>query len=81
MIITIKTRSDEEIERCSYRQALEIDIDGKTMFSVYDGEPEDSNLSRDFSDCWNIEQMLVAAHAAGAKGEDLIIDSIEDDDI
>jgi hypothetical protein len=51
------------------RSGLEIHIDGEKVFDVSDGEPEDSNLSRDFIDCHNIADMLKAAHAAGRAGE------------
>ena len=62
MKITIKSRSDKNYEECDYRNAIEISIDGKRVFEVADGEPEDSNLSRDFNDCWKIPELLESAY-------------------
>ena len=65
--------TDEVIERRDYRNAMEIHINGKMVFSVYDGEPEDANLRRDFNDCWKIPSLLEMAHRAGIAGEKLSI--------
>lgn len=75
MKITETTLTDKAIERRDYREVLEIEIDGVRKFSVYDGEPEDANLSRDFNDCWNIVGMMKLAHEAGLKGESFEIES------
>lgn len=52
-----------------YRNALKIEIDGKRVFSVCDGQPEDSNLSRAFNDCYSIPDLLKRAYEAGKNGE------------
>ncbi len=52
-----------------YRSAMSISIDDKKVFDVMDGEPEDSNLSRDFNDCYSIGDMMRAAYEAGKAGE------------
>jgi hypothetical protein len=69
MEVVIQTKSEEEIERCDYRDAMVIYIDGKQVFSVRDDEPEDSNLGRSFSDCYGIGELLERAYDAGVKGE------------
>ena len=51
MKIIMKSLTEQGVEDRDYRDAIEIFIDGKRVFSVGDGEPEDSNLGRDFSDC------------------------------
>lgn len=75
------TRTEEEVERCDFREAIEIKVDGVTKFSVMDGEPEDSNISRDFSDCHSVVNLMKLAFEAGKKGEELLIEEIETDDI
>lgn len=62
-------RSEEEVENCDYRNALQIVINGKRAFKVVDGEPEDSNLNRDFNDCYNITGLMKSAWEAGKNGE------------
>ena len=44
--------------------------DGKQLHCVsfYDGEPEDNNLSRNFSDCHSITQVLATVAEYVAKG-------------
>ena len=42
-----------------------------------DGEPEDSNLSRDFGDCYNITALMNRAWLAGKSGEDISIVDVE----
>lgn len=68
MKITIKT----ELWR-DYRESLEIEVDytnendnGETqLLRFYDGEPEDNNLARNFSDCHRIVGMMELAYKAG----------------
>ena len=81
MKVVERTRSDKAIERMDYRSSLEIEIDGKVEFSVSDGEPEDSNLNRDFSDCHSITSLMQKAWEAGKNGDSFDIDYEEDDDI
>uniref|UniRef100_A0A6M3KYB0 Uncharacterized protein n=1 Tax=viral metagenome TaxID=1070528 RepID=A0A6M3KYB0_9ZZZZ len=80
MKVTVKSLTDEEFERRDYRDALEIYIDGKVRFSVYDGEPEDANLSRDFNDCWNISELMKTAFLAGKNGEEFEIEILRVDE-
>ena len=81
MKVTVKSLTDKGQERRNYRNIMGIEIDGKYKFRVYDGEPEDSNLSRDFNDCWGIPNLMKEAYEAGKKGEEFIIEEIELDEI
>lgn len=57
-------------------------VDGKEVFSVHDGEPEDSTLGRNFSACFNIPELLQKVYDAGKSGEQLeIIRSDKDPDL
>lgn len=47
-------QSEDSNGRC----ALCIKIDGKIELQFIDGEPEDNTLSRNFSDCYKIGQLL-----------------------
>ena len=47
------------------RDALIIQIDGKTVFSAFDGEPEDNSLCRNFGDCFGIGDLMKQAYDAG----------------
>ena len=69
MIVEVKSLTDEAIEERDYRDYLSISIDGKRVFCVSDGEPEDATLARDFNDCWGIPELMKHAHQAGARGE------------
>lgn len=81
MKVEIYTLTKEEIERRDYRNALLIKINGKDEFEVYDGEPKDSNLYRNFSDCFRIEKLMELAYQAGKKGEEFNVDYLEVDEI
>jgi len=71
MKIEIISLTEEEQERRDNRDQITIKFDGVPVFQVSDGEPEDSNLCRDFNDCWAIPNLLKAAHKAGLAGEEL----------
>jgi len=81
MKVEVIYRSADKIEDYDYHDAFIIIIDGKEVFSVSDGEPEDSNLSRDFSDCYNIPGLIERAYKAGEAGEDFEIVESDSDDI
>lgn len=59
------------------RVALEIFIDDVKKFSVCDDEPEDSNLSRSFNDCYNVTNLMQLAYLAGKNGEDFVLTTEE----
>lgn len=81
MVVTVISRSESAMEDCDYRDAMQIDVDDVLMFEVSDGEPEDSNLSRDFSDVYEIPKLMQMAYEAGRKGEDFEIKYEDSDDI
>jgi len=72
MIVTIVERTDEQLADYDYRDAFQINIDGQKKFFVSDGEPEDANLGRDFSDVYKIGELMTLAYEAGKRGEDLV---------
>lgn len=66
---------------CGYQDRIEIRFDGKCLFSVHDGEPEDNNLSRNFNSCYGILDLLKKAYEVGKRGENLEIISTEVDEL
>lgn len=60
-----------------WRTALKIEAKTKkdqTELSFIEGEPEDASLGRDYSDVYNIEDLVKMAYEAGKNGERLEID-------
>jgi len=49
-------------------------VNGKTAIRFADGEPEDNNLSRNFSDAYSILGLIRKAYAGGKAGEALDIE-------
>ena len=80
MKISIETPTEEGVIDRDYRYFLNIFIDEKSVFSVFDGEPEDNNLSRNFSDCWGISKLLKRVFEAGKNNEQLEIEEIKIDE-
>lgn len=58
------------------KQSLEIAIDYKTHILFRDGEPEDSNISRDFNDVMKITDFMKLAYEAGVRGESFEVEII-----
>lgn len=81
MKLVWKNRSSKEIENCDWRSAVQVEIDGKRVFNVWDGEPEDSNLGRDFNDVYRLPEVFRMIHEAGLRGESLDIETVEDDEV
>jgi len=73
VVQTIMTDKEE------YRGCLTIEMEGKKVFVVCDGEPEDNSLGRNFSDCYNILDIIDEAHKAGIDGRTLVIEKLEKD--
>lgn len=69
-VVVTHERSDDFLY-----EGLEIVIDGTYNFNVYNNHytPEDNNLERNFSDCFDIPDMLRKAYEAGKNGEKLEI--------
>lgn len=81
MKVLVISRSEKEVERCDYRDAYEIKIDGERVFKARDGEPEDASLCRDFNDVYNIPDIIEMAYKAGKNGEEFEIEYEESDNI
>lgn len=74
----MKIKVVERIDELDYTGMMEIYIDGRREFTVYDGEPEDNNLSRNFNDCWSIPELMRKAYEAGRNGEEFDLKYIEE---
>jgi cytidylate kinase len=70
----------EAVEERDYRDIFAIEIDDVKVFRVSDGEPEDSNLSRDFSDVYSIPELMQKAYDAGKRGEEITFEQNEVDE-
>jgi hypothetical protein len=86
MKVIATSRSDQAVEDCDYRGAVHYDVyddEGKEIAKAHfsDGEPEDSNLCRDFSDVYSIPELMQRAYEAGKNGEEFIWEDKESDDI
>ena len=81
MRVLVKSFTDAALEKRDYSNCMEISIDEEYVFSVYDGEPEDANLSRDFNDCWSIPKLMKMAYDAGKLDDDFEITHVEVDEI
>lgn len=78
MDIKVIGLSDETLAENDFASYLQIEVDGKVSFAVYDGEPEDNNLSRNFNDCYNIKDLMQAAYEAGTRGEPFNIEFVDE---
>ena len=77
MKVEILNRDEESWEEHDYQQKLIINMktnNSEFHFDVGEQCSEDANLSRDFSDCYLIKDMLKAAYEAGKNGESLEIE-------
>ena len=74
MEVKILTLTDEASEERDYGQMLVVEVDGKPEIEVYDGEPEDNNLSRNFNGCYGIGNLLKKAYHAGFNKEPFSIE-------
>lgn len=66
-LTTTNTQNDD------YETTFEIAVDGKIEFSVSEGSPEDNSLGRNFSDCFNIPDLMRMAYDAGRRGEEFTV--------
>ncbi len=78
MVVVVKTPNKEAVAARDYRHYLTILVDGKQLFDAWDGEPEDSNLSRDFNACYSIPDLMELAYEAGKRGEEFTIKNVEE---
>lgn len=68
MKLIVKIMEDENECRTHYEIVQE---EGRCLFSAHDGEPEDNNLMRNFSDVLSLPKLLKIVHEAGLKNEPL----------
>ena len=80
MKVTVTTYTEEALGKREYSDGVQILIDDKKVFSVFDGSPEDNTLSRNFNDCYSIGGLLKKAYMAGKMGYDFEIENIETDE-
>jgi len=80
MHVKVTSRSEAQLGERDYRDAVEIIVDGNVVLRFSDGEPEDGNLSRDFSDVHSIPALMRRCHAAGVRGEPLDVEFADDGD-
>ena len=73
MKVEVTTLGEKGLEDRDYRSVLIIDAGEGGMVAFWDGEPEDANLGRDFSDCYAIPNLMKMAYEAGRNGEDFEI--------
>ena len=78
MKVIVRSLTKKAIDK-QMRNTLEIEIDGDSIFCVYDGEPEDATLSRDFNDCWDIPKLMKKAYEAGKRGEEFDLEEVQVD--
>jgi len=69
-IVTDFSRTEASIEEFDYRDRYVVKIDELKVFDVSDGEPEDSCLSRDFSSCYSVLELMETAYKAGKEGQE-----------
>jgi hypothetical protein len=81
MQVKIKSLTDKGSANWDYRNCVVIEINGKNVFKVYDGEQEDNTLYRNFNDCFSIGKILQQVFDAAKSGEELIITEEQVDDI
>ena len=81
MKIVVSILTEAASAERDYSQCLKIEIDGKQEFMASDGDPEDSTLSRNFSDCHGIISMIKRAYDAGKNGESFEYEAIEVDEM
>lgn len=63
----IQVRSEVE----DYRERYELIINGEVVFAVFDGEPEDNTIGRNFNDVYKLEDIIKKVHEAGVRQEPL----------
>lgn len=82
MKIFIHFPSDKIVEERNGRSYFKIykNDDKSRLFSVHDGESEDNSLNRNFSNVYEIPNLMKMAYEAGKNGEEFEIVDIEDEE-
>ncbi len=73
MKVEVFSLLEKELPDYEMRDVVEVRIDGETVFSVYDSEPEDATLENSFKDCYRVGQLMQQAYEAGQKGESFVL--------
>jgi hypothetical protein len=73
MKVTEVSATDED----DYREYFAIKVNGKREVSFCDGEPEDNNMHRNFSQIGSISRLMKMAYDAGKNGEDFEIEEVK----
>ena len=73
MKVEILSLPDYELKDYDYLDVVEVRIDGKTVWSVFDDEPNGAKLNGSFKDCYRVDVLMKAAYQAGLKKEKLEI--------
>jgi len=71
MLVTEVKYTEETIQEKEYRELYAIEIDGKNVFSCWDGESEDNRISRNFKGVFKITSIIEMAYEAGKNNEKL----------
>ena len=79
MDVEIISLTEEAVEERDYRDIIEIKFDGVRVFIVSDGEPGDSNLNRNFNNCWKVPGLIRTAYNTGLAGKELTVKYTEID--
>ena len=58
-----------------YRSAVYLNLEGTNEISFIDGEPQDANLNRNFSDVYQIAEMIEYANQLGLYGVKIITET------
>lgn len=66
LIVEIKSEMIDD-----YRESFEVVINGESVFEVFDGEPEDNTLSRNFNDIYKLQSIIEKVYQAGKNQEPL----------
>lgn len=84
MIVIILNRDAETWEKQDYKHALHINATSESEnvhLRFEDGDDEDNNISRNFSDIFLIKDLIKIAYNAGKNGEELELIEKEVDNI
>lgn len=71
MNIEFISSNDNFQESHDYRSFFGVKVDGEKFMFFLDGEPEDANLGRDFSDIYKLPALLSKVVAAAQSGESI----------
>ena len=66
MNIKIQTLSPTGLENNDWHDIFRILVDNTERFFVFDGEPEDNMLARNFNDTQKLKQLFLDIYSAGS---------------